>query len=90
MLEFLAEYAKPLIMLGVSTVGSLASGKAIKDKTKIDNDQIPVANGATWGTAGLVVGNQGEGDPLTMASGFAGAVLASLIHKGASKIRKED
>jgi len=89
------EYLKPLLMLGVSVAGSAVQGAITKHKTKIDNDRIPVQNGATWGSVGLAYGAHmaSSGDPntmmsagLTMAAGFAGATVSSLGHKLIGKL----
>lgn len=81
------EYLKPLLMLGVSIAGSSIQGAVIKHKTGIDNDKIPVYNGATWGTAGIVAGNQAD-DPLIAIAGFAGATIASIGQKLVGKLFK--
>jgi hypothetical protein len=83
--DFLAEYAKPLLMFGVSIAGSSIQGAITKHKTGIDNDRIPVHTGATWGTAGIAAG-QVTDDPLTMVAGFAGATVSSIGHKLIGKL----
>ena len=85
MFEFFEQFAKPLAMFGVSILGSAVQGKITKKNPKIDNDRIPVQNGATWGTVGIGAG-QIMDDPLTMTAGFAGAVVASLGQKLVGKI----
>ncbi len=85
MFDFLAEFARPLAMFGVSILGSSIQGKIVKDKTNIDNDRIPVHTGATWGTAGIAAG-QVMDDPLMMVAGFAGATVTSLGHKLIGKV----
>jgi hypothetical protein len=79
------DYLKPLLMLGVSIAGSAVQGAITKKNPKIDNDRIPVQNGATWGTVGIGVGAATD-EPLTMVAGFAGAVVASLGHKLIKKL----
>lgn len=85
MFEFLAEYAKPLLMFGVSIAGSSVQGAITKHKTNIDNDRIPVHNGATWGITGIAAG-QIMDDPLMMVAGFAGATVSSIGQKLIGKI----
>lgn len=80
MFDFFAEFAKPLVMFGVSILGSAVQGKITKKNPKIDNDRIPVQNGVTWGSVGIGAG-QIMDDPLTMVAGFAGATVTSLGHK---------
>jgi len=83
--DFLAQYAKPLLMFGVSVAGSAVQGAIVKHKTNIPNDTIPTQTGATWGTAGIAIGTASE-DPLTAVAGFAGATVASIGHKLIGKL----
>jgi hypothetical protein len=83
--EFFQQYAKPLLMFGVSIAGSAIQGKITKKSKRIDNDRIPVQNGATWGSVGIGVGAVTD-DPLTMVAGFAGAIITSFGHKLIGKL----
>lgn len=67
----------PLAGFAVGTIGSLVTGKGMKDKTKIENDAIPAANVTLWaGTAGAVTQ-----DPLTTLATVLGAVFANWLHQ---------
>lgn len=79
------DYLKGLLMFGVSIAGSAVQGYILKHKSTVDNDTIPVRNGATWGTIGTAAG-VATGDPLVVAGGFAGSVVASLGHKLINKL----
>ncbi len=85
MFEFFAQFAKPLLVFGVSIAGSSVQGFITKNKTKANNDTIPVRNSATWGTGGIAAGAAMD-DPLSMVAGFAGATVASIGHKLIGKI----
>lgn len=79
------EYLIGLLMFGVSTVGSAIQGAITKHRTAIDNDTIPVRNGATWGTVGGVAA-VATGDPYVAIGGLAGAIVSSVGHKLINKI----
>ena len=85
MFEFFTQFAKPLVVFGVSVLGSSVQGYVTKHKTGASNDTIPVRNSATWGTTGIAAGALME-DPMSMVAGFAGATVASLGHKMIGKL----
>lgn len=79
------EFLKPVLMFGVSIVGSAVQGAIIKHKTNLPNDTIPTQTNATWGTVGIAAGGM-DGDPMVMIAGFAGATVASIGHKLIGKL----
>lgn len=70
----------PIMMFGLSTIGSLVQGWLSKNKTKLPNDTIPMQTASTWGGAGVVVAQQ-TGDPMMMIAGLGGSFAANVTHK---------
>lgn len=79
------DYLKGILMFGISIAGSAVQGAITKHRTTVDNDTIPVRNGATWGGIGGGAAVL-TGDPYVAIGGFAGAVVASAGQKLISKI----
>ena len=73
----------PVAGLLVGTVGSLITGKAKKDKTKLPNDLIPASNATLFGTGAAVVSQ----DPVTTLATMMGAVLANWLHQAFKRLK---
>jgi hypothetical protein len=72
-----------LVAFGASMAGSWITGRVQKNRTKLDNDKIPVTNTAGFGGLAAAITQ----DPMAVVGAVTGSLTASVIHWGYKKVR---